>query len=169
MRFQPAGIGAPVPSSNQKELTRNFDDLRYSVRSYVPQGEGEGYWDLYRVTEDIFVLIADCLYNEVKWVGVPGESCFKIRFLRSGVLVGDNGQHYLAGANAMFSLYPGEAGDGYFIPANTPCSLVVIQCSNRALWNELGIEPEQAPTPLKVLASGETWRRMPRHSNRLRP
>ena len=94
--FQPAGTGASAPTSNQKELTRNFDDLRYSVRSYVPQGEGEGYWDLYRVSEDIFVLIADCTYNEVKWVGVPGERCFKIRFLRSGILVGDNGQHYLA-------------------------------------------------------------------------
>ncbi len=149
------GAGASGLSPNSKELTRNFDELRYSVRSYVPKDEGRGYWDLYRVSEDLFVLIADCRYNEAKWVGVPGERCFKIRYLRSGALVGKNGQHYLAGANAMFSCYPGDAGDGYFIPADTACSLVVVQCSTRALWNELGIDLEQAPMPLRGLATDE--------------
>ena len=153
-RVPSEGGRTSAASPNSKELTRQFDGLRYSVRTYVPKDEGEGYWDLYRVSEDIFVLIADCIYNEVKWVGVPGERCFKIRYLRSGVLVGENGQHYLAGANAMVSCYPGDAGDGYFIPADTACSLVVVQCSNRALWNELGIDPNHAPVPLKDLATG---------------
>lgn len=156
---------APGPSS-RKALTRNFDELRYSVRSYIPQDEGEGYWDLYRVSQDIFVTIANCLYHEVKRVDVPGERCLKIRFLRSGVLVGQNGQHYLAGANAMLSLYPGESGDGYFIPAKTRCSLVIVQCSSRALWNELDIDPRQAPMPLKILAGDED---QPPHAQSFEP
>ena len=166
VRLESESSGLATGSSNRMALTRNFDDLRYSVRSYIPQDEGEGYWDLYRVSEHIFVLIANCLYHEVKRVGVPGERCFKIRFLRSGVLVGQNGQHYLAGANAMLSLYPGESGDGYFIPANTPCSLVVVQCSSRALWNELDIDPRQAPMPLKILAGDED---QPPHAQTFEP
>ena len=31
----------------------------------------------------------------------------------------------------------------------------MVQCSNRALWDELGIDPEQAPMPLKDLATDE--------------
>ena len=39
---------------------RVFDAHRYSVRTYVPEHEATGYWDLYRLSKNLYEMIADC-------------------------------------------------------------------------------------------------------------
>ena len=133
----------------------NPGERRYWVRSYVPKRDGSGFWDIYKVAEDLMVMICEFEYNEDRWIAVPGERCFKIRFVESGELLDKNGESFLQKTQSMFEVYPGECGDGYLVSGKVPCRLVVVHAANSVLSEKLGVIPESAPMPIKLLADDD--------------
>ncbi len=145
----------PVIGESRYSHTRLFDRNRYSVRSFVPEDEGSGTWDLFRFSENLVVFVADCRYRQPKWLGVPNEGYFKIRLLRSGILRRPDGRVLLSGPAAMLALYPPQTGDGYTIEPGVDCQFVVLHCAEALLTRDLGIDLPAAPVPLKLLAEDQ--------------
>ncbi|MXW74263.1 MAG: helix-turn-helix transcriptional regulator [Gammaproteobacteria bacterium] len=152
--------GASTAGNDElRTLARTFDAHHYIVRYYLPKNEGAGYWDIYRVSRDLFVMIADCEYLKPTWLGSPGEQCLKIRYLQTGQLLREDQSPLLSAHEAMYAAYPGEEGDGYFVAANTRCRLAVVQCSIAAITDELAFNYDENPKLIELL--GDAKSRLP--------
>ena len=141
----------PLMGESRHSHARVFDADRYSVRSYVPETEGEGFWDLYRLSKNVVVMIGDCRYSEPKWLGTPDQGYFKIRLLWSGKLLTAGGEILLDSPKGMLAIYPGRGVGGYYVAAGQPLKAVILHCRISMLLDELGIDPETAPGLLSKL------------------
>ena len=141
----------PVMVDSQHSHTRLFDRNRYSIRSYVPEEEGTGCWDLFRFSEHFSLFIGDCNYRQHKWMSVPDETYFKIRLMRSGLLRRPNGEVLLSSPGGMIAIYPPGTGDGYFIEPGVDCRFIILHCAGTMLTEELGLDLRVAPKPLQLL------------------
>ena len=50
----------------------------------MPPDEGEGYWDLTRIRDDINVVIANFMYKDLRVEMVPGDGLVQFSFKLSG-------------------------------------------------------------------------------------
>jgi len=132
---------------------RVFDSNRYSARTYLPEAEGQGYWDLYRLSKNMFVMIADCEYAQAKWLGTPDPGYFKVRLLRSGRLLTQQKSILLDAPGGMLAIYPTHGESGYFIAPGV-CKLVILHCRLDSLTDELGLDAESVPPELTLPSDG---------------
>ncbi|MSQ97759.1 MAG: AraC family transcriptional regulator [Xanthomonadales bacterium] len=148
----------PALGESRYSHARVFNAHRYSIRTYVPEEEGSGYWDLFRLSEKMVVMVGDCSYQKPKWLGVPDEGYFKIRLLWSGSLRAADGKSLLASPGAMLALYPRGTNSGYFVAEGVPCKVVILHCAISMLSEELGIDmdPKTANMPFSLLARGDS-------------
>jgi AraC-like DNA-binding protein len=54
------------------------------ARITVPPDEGEGYWDLTRIRDDIYVVVANFAYKDLRVELVPGDGLVQFNFKLSG-------------------------------------------------------------------------------------
>jgi len=67
-----------------ERLTRHPTRGLVGARVAVPPDEGEGYWDLTRIRDDINVVIANFMYKDLRVEMVPGDGLVQFSFKLSG-------------------------------------------------------------------------------------
>jgi AraC-like DNA-binding protein len=145
------GMSRDMPhlSNARHSHSRVFDANRYSARTYLPETEGSGYWDLYRLSKNMFVMIADCEYRQAKWLGTPDPGFFKVRLLRTGELWTPEKSVLLDAPGGMLAIFPTHGESGYFISPGV-CKLVILHCRLDSLTEELGLDAESIPPVLAL-------------------
>ena len=121
---------------------RSMDDFkgRHCVRAYVNPAEGEGYWDFFKISSDLFVSINDTTYTTDKWCAVQSEGLFKIRILLEGSLQNSSKGKIMEGPDAMLATYPDNTDDGYYFARGERCRLVILHCRTDLL-RSFGFDP----------------------------
>jgi len=67
-----------------EQMTRHAERGLLGARVTLPADEGEGYWDLTRVRDDMHVVIANFSYKEPRFEIVPGDGLVQFNFKLSG-------------------------------------------------------------------------------------
>jgi AraC family transcriptional activator of pyochelin receptor len=67
-----------------ERTTRHPQRELLGARIAVPADEGEGYWDLTRIGNDIYVVVANYAYKELRAELVPGDGLVQFNFKLSG-------------------------------------------------------------------------------------
>jgi len=67
-----------------ERMTRHPNRGLLGARITVPPDEGEGYWDLTRIREDVYVVVANYAYKELRVELVPGDGLVQFNFKLSG-------------------------------------------------------------------------------------
>jgi AraC-like DNA-binding protein len=67
-----------------ERMTRHPNRGLFGARITVPPDEGEGYWDLTRIREDVYVVVANYAYKELRVELVPGDGLVQFNFKLSG-------------------------------------------------------------------------------------
>jgi AraC-like DNA-binding protein len=67
-----------------ERMTRHPHRGLLGARITVPPDEGEGYWDLTRIREDVYVVVANYAYKELRVELVPGDGLVQFNFKLSG-------------------------------------------------------------------------------------
>jgi AraC family transcriptional regulator, transcriptional activator of the genes for pyochelin and ferripyochelin receptors len=140
------------------DLTRGLKRRRWAtkgIRLYLSEREGQGYMDLFKLSEHLVVTINDATYLRDTWVTVLGSGFFKIRILLSGELRAKSGATLLRGPGAMIHVSPGNSPTGLFICAGQTVQLLVLHCRPELLTDVLGLDASAIPAPLdRVLEPG---------------
>lgn len=139
----------PHLSNARHSHGRVFNADRYSLRTYLPESEGQGYWDLYRLTKNMFVMVADCEYTQAKWLGTPDPGFFKIRLLRTGTLITQQKSVLLDAPGGMLAIFPTHGESGYYVAPGV-CKLVILHCRLDSVTDELGLDAESVPSVLAL-------------------
>jgi AraC-like DNA-binding protein len=71
---------APQVEQINRHLTRGLVGARVTL----PPEEGEGYWDLTQIRDDIYVVVANFRYKEPRVEVVPGDDLVQFNFKLSG-------------------------------------------------------------------------------------
>lgn len=148
-----AAADACAPSVHQLTL-KPSPGHPVGVREFVNDEEGEGYWDLFRINDELTLSITDARYRRAPWISVEGGHFFKIRLLLSGRLLGPLGDTTLQGPQAQLHVCPGEAGGGYRIAPDLETRMVVLHCHPDLLSRRLGLSSDDIPAPFDLLSSG---------------
>src|SRR5271156_3200995 len=83
------------------------------VRYYLPEPEGDGYWDFFQPSSALMVSVTDASYHKDTWVRVEGSGFFKLRILLSGCLRTRSGVISAQAPESLFSLPPGASTEGF--------------------------------------------------------
>jgi hypothetical protein len=67
-----------------ERMTRHPTRGLLGARVTVPPDEGEGYWDLTRIRDDIYVVVANFTYKDPRVEIVPGDGLVQFNFKLSG-------------------------------------------------------------------------------------
>jgi len=67
-----------------ERMTRHQKRGLLGARINLPPDEGEGYWDLTRIRDDIYVVIANFTYKDPRVELVPGDGLVQFNFKLSG-------------------------------------------------------------------------------------
>lgn len=67
-----------------ERMTRHAKRGLLSARVTLPPDEGEGYWDLTRIRDDIYVVVANFSYKDPRVELVPGDGLVQFNFKLSG-------------------------------------------------------------------------------------
>jgi AraC family transcriptional activator of pyochelin receptor len=87
-----AGAGHTLPDAfaslehapEVERVTRHPKRGLFGARITVPPDEGEGYWDLTRIRDDIYVVVANYAYKDLRLELVPGDGLVQFNFKLSG-------------------------------------------------------------------------------------
>src|SRR6202051_3246550 len=87
-----AGSGHPLADAFAKleqapeveHMTRHPKRGLLGARVTLPPDEGEGYWDLTRIRDDIYVVVANFIYKDPRVELVPGDGLVQFNFKLSG-------------------------------------------------------------------------------------
>jgi len=67
-----------------ERMTRHPKRGLLGARITLPPDEGEGYWDLTRIRDDIYVVVANFAYKDLRVELVPGDGLVQFNFKLSG-------------------------------------------------------------------------------------
>jgi AraC family transcriptional regulator, transcriptional activator of the genes for pyochelin and ferripyochelin receptors len=67
-----------------ERMTRHLKRGLLGARITLPPDEGEGYWDLTRIRDDIYVVVANYAYKDLRAELVPGDGLVQFNFKLSG-------------------------------------------------------------------------------------
>jgi AraC family transcriptional regulator, transcriptional activator of the genes for pyochelin and ferripyochelin receptors len=67
-----------------ERMTRHQKRGLLAARITLPPDEGEGYWDLTRIRDDIYVVVANFTYKDPRVEIVPGDGLVQFNFKLSG-------------------------------------------------------------------------------------
>src|SRR6266702_3206098 len=67
-----------------ERMTRHPKRGLLGARVTLPPDEGEGYWDLTRIRDDIYVVVANFSYKDPRVELVPGDGLIQFNFKLSG-------------------------------------------------------------------------------------
>ena len=67
-----------------ERMTRHPKRGLLGARITLPPEEGEGYWDLTRIRDDIYVVVANYAYKDLRAELVPGDGLVQFNFKLSG-------------------------------------------------------------------------------------
>ena len=67
-----------------ERMTRHPKRGLLGARITLPPDEGEGYWDLTRIRDDIYVVVANFAYKDLRAELVPGDGLVQFNFKLSG-------------------------------------------------------------------------------------
>lgn len=67
-----------------EHMTRHPTRGLLGARVTLPPDEGEGYWDLTRIRDDIYVVVANFTYKDPRVEVVPGDGLIQFNFKLSG-------------------------------------------------------------------------------------
>src|SRR5271156_4802685 len=93
----------PIMNTRYQNIHRVLDkalfvgtsnSMRWSsrgVRYVVPDSEGQGYSDFFKISDSLFVTVTESIYNKDTWISVEGDRFFKFRVLLSGALLRKTG------------------------------------------------------------------------------
>ena len=103
---------------------------------------GEGFWDLVRISKDIFLTIAEVRYNKTEEIIVQGEDLFKLRILVSGTIrwlddvnLAEEEPRQM-GPGIVVSYHPSGADTHYELSPDEHLSMVTLHC-RRGLMREI--------------------------------
>jgi AraC-like DNA-binding protein len=96
-RTQIAGVGRSLPeafarlesSSGIERVLRHTRHDSLSARVALTRQEGEGYWELTRIRDDLFIILSNFKYHEARHEIVPGDGLVQFNFKVSGDLTYD--------------------------------------------------------------------------------
>lgn len=125
------------------------------VREYIPEEDGEGFWDFFRLSEYCSISITEATYRKDHWISVEGGRFFKIRVLLSGRLLDRNGRLLAEGPQGQLHVCTGERGGGYSIAGGLATTLVVVHCAPEVLTSRMGLALSEIPSPLRALADSD--------------
>jgi AraC-like DNA-binding protein len=67
-----------------ERTTRHLNRGLLGARITLPPDEGEGYWDLTRIRDDLYVVVANYAYKDLRAELVPGDGLVQFNFKLSG-------------------------------------------------------------------------------------
>ena len=123
----------------------------HGVRHYLPEPEGDGYWDFSQPSSALMVSVTDASYHKDTWVPVEGSGFFKLRILLSGSLRSGSGELLAQAPEALFYVSPGASCEGYYAACGEPIRMVVLHCRPELLTHVLGLDALEVPPPLDSL------------------
>ena len=121
------------------------------VRHYVPEEEGEGYYDFFNLSEWLNISVTDATYVEDKWIRVAGDGFFKIRLLLSGTLLTRAMEPLVRSPQLSLTVVPASASEGYFIKGGENLSMVVLHCRPELISRTVGLGEADVPPPFDIL------------------
>jgi len=71
-------------ASNVERICRHPDRDLLGARISLPADEGQGYWDLTRIRDEIYVVVANFAYKDPRVEIVPGDGLIQLCFKISG-------------------------------------------------------------------------------------
>jgi AraC-like DNA-binding protein len=141
------------PSSDEIQSAKSFYSSSIGVKEFLREAEGSGYWESSRFSEHFSLIVIDAAYRKRCWVQVIGWRFFKLRLLLSGRILGKDGEVLATAPQAMLHVCPGTGDGGYYISAEQDTKLIVLNCRAELLEKTLGLESNELPSALKVMAN----------------
>jgi AraC-like DNA-binding protein len=135
-------VGTPTCTSNSMRWSSR------GVRYVVPDSEGQGYSDFFKISDSLFVTVTESIYNKDTWISVEGDRFFKFRVLLSGTLLRKTGDTLAKAPEGSLFVSPGTARAGFYIAGNEPIRMVALHCRPELLTRVLGLNPGDIPLPL---------------------
>jgi len=145
-RARRSGPAAPLASLTCPEQRAQ------GLREYIPEHEGEGFWDYFRLSEHLSISITEATYHKDHWISVEGGRFFKVRLLLAGRLLDRQGRLMIEGPQAQLHVCTGERGGGYSIAGGLPTTLVVLHCAPELMTVRMGLTLAEIPQPLRALS-----------------
>lgn len=121
------------------------------MRYLLSPNEGEGYWDIFRPSPHLLVIVIDAIHRDDTWTPVEETGCFKLRLLLSGRIMRPRGTPLLHGPQAQIHVLPQQTPAGYFIAGGSRARMVIVEGRVPLLTEVLRLEPAGVPAPLRGL------------------
>lgn len=110
------------------------------LRQYLTPEQGRGYWDVFRLGRELFLLVADATYKSSTVLRVHDRSTFKLRVLLDGEIRAEGNHGALTGPSAVLTVIPDDADVSYEITGGIPLRMVVLTFTSEialAAWSRL--------------------------------
>lgn len=114
------------------------------LRSYLPEEEGEGYWDFVEAWPGVYIAVGDASYQQATPIAVPAEPLLQIRVVCSGSMTFPEEDVTLTSGRAWLQLLGGENPLHYIIGEREPLRAIVIDMRIESL-PALGVLPAMLP------------------------
>ena len=113
--------------------TLGVNGYQLGTRSYIDASDGEGYWDFFKVSDDLYVSINDGIYTKDTICKVQEEGLFKVRFLLEGEIKDEAGNIVMSGPDALLAHYPKGQGENYYFSKDKKCRLIILHSTYKHL------------------------------------
>lgn len=118
------------------------------IRFYPNQQHGQGYWDFFRISNQVIMSIADVRYREDTRFEVPRENILKMRLLLSGKLLSPDGKTLLQAPGATLCFQGKNAGSDYYVASGIDTRLIILHCKPTVFGKLFGLSEEHLPRPI---------------------
>lgn len=135
--------------------TRQYS-VPIGIRHYLPEHEGQGFWEHIRIRKGLFLSITDAEYKRPVSLTLPAEPLLKIRILLSGTMQSHNDDFLSKGGESHIQAISGNSPVGYTIdPEGGPLRVAIIHCRAEA-FDKMWLDPAGLGEPFKTIVETGT-------------
>ncbi|MBS0528237.1 MAG: helix-turn-helix transcriptional regulator [Proteobacteria bacterium] len=144
---------APASAADPAELIVRSSFSKSAFRAYIAEAKGRGYWDFFRVSDNLVISVAEVYYHEDQRFDIPGEDILKIRVLLQGKLLDVSKKVAFEGPSGVICLHSKDRGSSYYVAGGIETKLVILHCGANLLQELFGIRHVNAPEPFQSMAN----------------
>lgn len=109
------------------------------LRAYLPQGMGQGAWDWFRLTDELYLSLSEASYNQDVTVNLESQSLIKLRFVLDGTLeFQEPRQRFVPENYLQFQRHSAEHSYRYRIHSTHQHRMVVLHVTEDCFAEMLG-------------------------------
>lgn len=144
-------IGGAKNPAETANTSRRYKNRCGGVHISLPENEGAGYWEVFKVAEHAFLSITDAIFAQDKTLDVPTQNGFKIRLLLRGAIEQDTTNLDLLAPQGVAYCAKGAQKARYVIKGGQRTTLILLHCRTPFIRDTVGANNPCLPEPFRLL------------------